>query len=197
MRSTCPGHLNIPWFLHLMYAEVDKLRTFSVGNFFSPRFVFFSEIRIFCSENSSGARAGCRDVACCPRVSSSAVAVPAGSVWNLHARLCVFSWDSWLRFANTRPTGWIHAGRKGLGKYLKSVYVKAFLFFSLLLLYQLTNQLAQTFVCRSQCVLPSVVSSFFLMCFYSLMQSIECPKSHHTLPVFPCGSVCAHSTHRK
>jgi len=50
----------------------------------------------------------------------------------------------------------VHAGRKGLGKYLKSVYVK-----SLLLSYQLTHQLAQTFVCRSQCVLPSVINYFF------------------------------------
>jgi len=28
-----------------------------------------------------------------------------------------------------RPTGWVHAGKKDLGKYLKSVYVKSFLLF--------------------------------------------------------------------
>jgi hypothetical protein len=103
-----------------------------VGYFFKPRFVFFSEFRIFCSANFSEGRAGRRDVTCGPPASSSAVAVPTGTVWNLHelyVALCVFSRDSWLRFANMRPTGWVHAGKKGLGKYLESVYLKSFLLF--------------------------------------------------------------------
>jgi hypothetical protein len=168
---------------------VDKLRISSLGNFLVLD--LYSSLRSECFVQCTFQEhwlAGCRYVTLRP---ASVQLSGRCTHWNCEICTsctwrCVFSWDSWLRFANIRSTGWVHAGRKGLGKYLESIYVKAFLLFSLLLLCQLTNQVAQTFVCRSQCVLPSVISYFFRACFYSLVQSTECTRNYLFLHVDLC-----------